>query len=79
MASAISWRKLAEYNKNGDMYLLILLDAMWMNKKMKSLRPTQKMKISGRHFVDHDSNGCVIFNGGVDVFLISGGAAVTKN
>jgi len=35
MASAISWRKLAEYNKNGDMYLLILLDAMWMNKKMK--------------------------------------------
>ena len=35
MASSISWRKLAEYNKNGDMYLLVLLDAMWMNKKMK--------------------------------------------
>jgi len=35
MASAISWRKLAEYNKNGDMYLLVLLDAIWLEKKMK--------------------------------------------
>ena len=35
MASAIDWRKLAEYNKNGDMYLLVLLDAIWLEKKMK--------------------------------------------
>ena len=35
MASSISWRKLAEYNKNGDMYLLVLLDSIWLEKKMK--------------------------------------------
>ena len=35
MASSISWRKLAEYNQNGDMYLLVLLDHMWLEKKMK--------------------------------------------
>ncbi len=35
MASSISWRKLAEYNHNGDMYLLVLLDSIWLEKKMK--------------------------------------------
>ena len=35
MASSISWRKLAEYNQNGDMYLLVLLDSIWLEKNMK--------------------------------------------
>ena len=35
MAQPISWRKLSEYNDRGDQYLLIVLDAMWLNKKMK--------------------------------------------
>ena len=35
MAQPISWRKLSEYNDQNDQYLLVVLDAMWLNKKMK--------------------------------------------
>tara|TARA_B100001113_G_scaffold353291_1_gene357051 strand:- start:1911 stop:3608 length:1698 start_codon:yes stop_codon:yes gene_type:complete len=33
--SKVTWAKLAQYNSKGDMYLLIALDAMWLNKKLE--------------------------------------------
>lgn len=41
----VNWTKLAQYNSKGDMYLLIALDAMWLNKKLEIEGKTGKWQI----------------------------------